>query len=209
MQRKSTSLLWIGLGFGVALAIAAAVVVVFGADGRSIRLALRLTARWSFLLFWMAYAGGAMAALSRPAFGLLARRGRDLGLAFAAAHLVHIGLVVWLYRISDRAPLSGSLFVFFAIGIAWIYLLATLSFGGLAQKLGPRLWRLVRILGMNYILLAFARDFVPPAIHLNSADQEVGRLLAYLPFAAMSIAAPLLCFAAAAQRRWGMRQVAA
>jgi hypothetical protein len=56
--------------------------------------ALRLTARWSFLLFWMAYTGSAMGALFGPAFEVLARRGREFGLAYAAAHLIHLGLVV-------------------------------------------------------------------------------------------------------------------
>lgn len=209
MKHRPAPVLWMGVAFGVALALATAVLVVFGPSGWSIGLVLRLTARWSFLLFWMAYTGGAMAALFGPAFGSLARRGREFGLAFAAAHLVHIGLVVWLYRISDRAPLTGALFVFFAVAIAWTYLLAALSFGGLAQKLGPRLWRLVRILGMNYILLAFARDFVLAVLHPDLAHQGIGRSVEYVPFAAMSVAAPLLCVAAVAHRRWGMRQVAA
>jgi hypothetical protein len=208
MTHKSAPVLWMGVAFAVAFALAAGVLGVFGANGWSIALALRVTARWSFLLFWMAYTGGAIAVLFGPALGLLARRGREFGLAFASAHLVHIGLVVWLYRISDRAPLSGALFVFFAVGIVYTYLLAALSFGALAQKLGPRLWRLVRIVGMNYILLAFARDFVPAVIQ-PGAGQHVGRLLEYVPFAAMSVVAPLLCLAAAAHRRRGLRQVAA
>ncbi|MGD0102524.1 MAG: hypothetical protein ABSC06_00625 [Rhodopila sp.] len=145
-------------------------------------------------------------ALSGPALGLMARRGRELGLAFAAAHLVHIGLVVWLYRISDRPPLSGSLFVFFAFGIVWIYLLAALSFGGLAQKLGPGRWRLVRVLGMNYILLAFARDFVPAAINVVFVRQDIGGMLAYVPFAAMSVAAPVLSLTASVHPRSGIRR---
>jgi hypothetical protein len=60
------------------------------------RVALRMTARWSFLLFWVAYAGGALATLFGPALAPLSGRGREFGLAFAAAHLVHIGLVIWL-----------------------------------------------------------------------------------------------------------------
>ena len=139
------------------------------------------------------------------------RRGREFGLAFAAAHLVHLGLVVWLYRVSGHVPLSGSMFVFvfFTIGIVWTYLLAALSFGGLSRALGPRPWRLLRFLGMNYILLAFARDFVPPVIHSGIVHQEFWQSVSYAPFAAMSVAAPLLCLAAAGHRRWGMRHATA
>jgi hypothetical protein len=206
MRAKPAAGPWIGVAFGVAVALAVAVLAVAGSDPSGIGMALRVTARWSFLLFWMAYAGGATAALFGPALAPLAHRGREFGLAFAAAHLVHLGLVVWLYRVSGRVPLSGSMFVFvfFTIGIVWTYLLAALSFGGLSRALGPRPWRLLRFLGMNYILLAFARDFVPPVIHSGIVHQEFWQSVSYAPFAAMSVAAPLLCLAAAGHRRWGM-----
>jgi hypothetical protein len=167
-------------------------------------MALRLTARWSFLLFWVAYSGGAMTALFGPALAPLARRGREFGLAYAAAQLVHVGLVVWLFQISTRPPLSVKLSVFFIIGIVWTYLLAVLSFEGLAEALGPRDWRTLRIAALNYILFAFALDFVPPVIHPGTAQYGVWRLVEYMPFAAMSVAAPLLVLAAAAHRRLGM-----
>jgi hypothetical protein len=211
MKAKPAAVPLIGVAFGVAIALAAAVLAVVGSDSRGIGTALRVTARWSFLWFWMAYAGGATAALFGPALAPLAHRGREFGLAFAAAQLVHVGLVVWLYQVSGHVPLSGSLFVFlfFTIGIAWTYLLAALSFGGLSRALGPQLWRLLRVLGMNYILLAFARDFVPPVIHSGFAHQDFWQSASYVPFAAMSVGAPLLCFAAAVQRRWGMRHATA
>ncbi|HWM62145.1 MAG TPA: hypothetical protein VNN98_08325, partial [Rhizomicrobium sp.] len=104
-MRKSG--IWMGTAFAIALAITVTVLVLRGTDNKSIRLALELTARWSFLLFWLTYAGGALATLFGWAF--LAGRGREFGLAFAAAHLVHIGLVVWLYQISIKAPLGFGL----------------------------------------------------------------------------------------------------
>ena len=70
---------WMGTSFLIAFALAAIVLAIFGAGERSLVLALRLTARWSFLLFWLAYAGGAMAWLSGQRLGGLARRGRELG----------------------------------------------------------------------------------------------------------------------------------
>ena len=77
------SLTWMGAAFGIALVIAIAVLVVQGADNRGTRLALELTARWSFLLFWLAYAGNAVAGLFH--IDSLAGSGREFGLAFAAA----------------------------------------------------------------------------------------------------------------------------
>lgn len=192
------------MAFGVQLSLAAAVLAIKGTDAKSLGMALRLTARWSFLLFWVAYSGGAMTALFGPALAPLARRGREFGLAYAAAQLVHVGLVVWLFQISTRPPLSGKLSVFFIIGIVWTYLLAVLSFGGLSEALGPRGWRTLRIAGLNYILFAFAFDFVPRVIRPGTAQHGVWRLVEYVPFAAMSVAAPLLVLAAAAYRRLGV-----
>jgi hypothetical protein len=195
MMRKSFT--WMGAAFGIALAIALVALGVHGSDNKGIRLALELTARWSFLLFWLAYAGNAVAVLFGPQN--LAGHSREFGLSFAAAHLVHIGLVIWLYQISVRAPLGPGLFLFFAIGLFWTYVLAGLSFGG-AKALGPTAWRWVRLVGMNYILIAFGRDFVLPVLHPKPAQYNLGHFIYYAPFAVVALAAPLLVLAGNARR---------
>src|SRR5271169_1487085 len=86
---------WMGAALGVALLIVLAVSLL--APEHKLSLALRSTARWSFLLFWLASVGGALATLFGSRFKELAARARDFGLAFASAHLVHLGLVAWLY----------------------------------------------------------------------------------------------------------------
>src|SRR5437763_15461747 len=97
-----------GLAFSVAVALAAAVLLVFGADERGLSIALRFNARFSFLFFWLAYAGGSLAALYGGFFDIFARNRREFGLAFAAAHSVHLALVVWLYRIAHSRPIPNS-----------------------------------------------------------------------------------------------------
>jgi hypothetical protein len=194
-----------GLAFAIALGFATAVLAIRGTGAKGLVRALQVTARWSFLPFWLAYVSGSMSTLFGPTFDALARRGREFGLAYAAAQLVHVGIVVWLFHISSRPPLSGILFAYFTIGIIWTYLLATLSFGRLIEILGPRTWRTLRVVGLNYILSAFAFDFVRPILHRGTAHDELGLLVQYLPFAAMCIAAPLLTIAAAVRRRLGMR----
>lgn len=199
MTQKSLtkkSLTWMGAAFGVALAIAACVLVLQGADNKGIRLALELTARWSFLLFFMAYAGNAVGMLFGPAS--LRGHGRDFGLAFASAHLVHIGLIVWLGYVLGRVPLSGGLLLFFLIALLFTYLLAGLSFGGV-KALGPA-WPPLRFIGMNYILIAFGRDFVLPVLYPKPNQLNIGHFLYYAPFMLMSIAAPLLVLAAHAHK---------
>lgn len=191
------SWVWMGTAFGIALVVAAVVLGLNGPDNESVRLALELTARWSFLLFLLAYTGNALAAL----FGwtVLGGHARDFGLSFASAHLVHIGLVVWLGTILGRAPLTGGLLLFFLIALFFTYLLAALSFGGV-KALGAA-WPPLRFVAMNYILIAFARDFISPMIHPKPEQYNLAHFVAYAPFAALSIAGPLLVLAASARRQ--------
>jgi hypothetical protein len=205
--KRESQWLWIGTAFTVALVLAAAVLVLRGITTKSLGLALQLTARWAFLLFWPAYAGGAMAELCGPIFEPLARRGRAFGLAFAAALTVHLGVVGGLFLFTMRPPLTGWLLAFFLTGAFWAYLLTVFSFGGLARMIGAKAWRVLRVIGLNYILCAFAFDFLRVAIH-RPADYELWRLVQYGPFAAMCIAAPLLVLAAAAHRQFIARRTA-
>lgn len=194
MVRQAELGVGIGLALGVALAAACLVLGVAGPGEKPTRLALEVTARWSFLLFWLAYAGNALAKIS--GWEALSGRARAFGLAFAAAHLVHVGLVIWLSYLLGRIALSGGLLLFFMIGLVFTYLLAAVSFGG-ARAIGPTGWRLLHMVGMNYILIAFARDFVLPVLHPKPAQHTLAHVLAYAPFAVLAVAAPLVLAAAA------------
>ena len=194
-------MLWMSSAFGAALALATAVLVINGTGAKSLISALQVTARWSFLLFWLSYAGGSLATLFGGPFQRLARRGRESGLAYAAAHLIHLGLVGWLILVTSRSPLSRDSTIFFSVAIFWTYLLAILSFGGLSRALGSATWFAVRTIGLNYILFAFAVDFVPGPFSHGRALPGAVHVVGYVPFAAMSVAAPILVIAAAVSRR--------
>ena len=182
-----------GVAFVANLCLAAVIIVIRGADAHGTETALAATARVCFLWFWVAYAGGALANVFGPAFLPLKRHGRDFGLAFASALLVHLGLVGWLCLIG-AAPEKG-VFIFFGTAAAFTFLLAALSFGDLHKRLSPRGWQLLRIVGMNFILYAFLSDFMRNPLHGGTKQ-----LVEYLPFTVMAILAPLLRLAA-----WGLR----
>ena len=97
---------WMGSAFCAALVLAALVLGALGPGVHGTLVALKVTGRFSFLLFWPAYTAGAMTTLFGPAFEPLKRRGREFGLAFASAHLVHLGLVAWITYIG-AAPARG------------------------------------------------------------------------------------------------------
>jgi len=175
--------------FGAALILAVIVIVALGAGERGTVTALRASARFSFLLFWTAYAGRALTALFGAPFQPLKQRAREFGLAFAAAHLVHIGLVGWLCWIG-AAPAVG-VFVFFGVAVIFTYLLTLLSIGNLQQLLGQRWWWLLRTVGMNYIAYAFFVDFVNDPL-----NGSIKHLVLYLPFATLAVVGPFLRLAA-------------
>jgi hypothetical protein len=191
MTQKLDAAPWMAASFGAALVLALMVLTVLGADSHGTIAALRATGRLSYLLFWPAYAGGALAKLFGPRLAPLARRARSFGLAFAAAHSVHVGLVVWLYRISPRPPLSETMFWFFTIAIAWTYLLALLSVARFAGAVGRGRSRFLRSVGIEYIAFAFLVDFVITPLRFG-----VRQPLEYLPFALLAVAGPILRFAA-------------
>jgi hypothetical protein len=178
-------------GFLVAAVLAAIVFGVVGGQDRA-GVALRLTARWSFLLFWFAYTGGAMATLWGPLFTGLARHGREFGLAFAAAQLVHVGLIL----LSG----SGGGMAFFWVGIAFTYLLALFSLPWLRDAMGPRAWRICLAIALNYIALVFAADFIEGPLKSGGIANYP---LSYLPFALLLILGAGLRVAAFVYRKTG------
>jgi hypothetical protein len=181
---------WMVAGFVIALVLTAIIFAILGVGERGTGLALRVTARWSFLLFWFAYAGGAVAKLCGPLYGDLARRGRELGLAFASAQLVHVGLVLWIIHIATK-PVGAM--VFFWAGILCTYLLALFSLGRLRDALGPRLWRGFLTVALEYIAIVFAADFILNPLHAAGLRKYP---LSYLPFALILVAGAGLRIAA-------------
>jgi hypothetical protein len=186
---------WMAAAFLVSLALAAIVLGLFGAGEDGAVLALRVTARWCFLLFWPAYAGGALAKVCGPRFGVLARHGREFGLAFAAALIVHVGLVVWIIHIA--ADQRGSM-TFFWVGVFCTYALALFSWPRLRELLGPLLWRILCTMALEYIALVFAVDFIVEPLHAAGTDKYP---LTYLPFVVMLVGGAGLRLAAFARRR--------
>ena len=185
-----------GAAFCAALISAAVVLADMGWGEKGTIMALRVTARLSFLLFWLAYAGGAMATLFGPTFDILARHGRDFGLSFAAAHLVHIGLIVWLYHVSDHPPALTDWFILLeCIGLVWIYVLAAFSTERLRATLSPNFRRFLYAIGLEYIALIFFLNLV---IGIPFPPHPI-QIISYMPFAILMVVGPLLRWAAMAR----------
>jgi hypothetical protein len=193
MKSRSIEALWMFSAFCAAFFLAASVLAVLGSRERGVHAALAATARLAFLLFWPAYSGGALVSLFGAAFLPLRQHARLLGLAFASALFVHLGLVGLLCLIGSSPPVAT--FIFFGVGAVWAYLLALFSISRLHRALGPIYWRRLSIIGMNYLAYAFIVDFVK-----GPFNGGVRHAVEYVPFALLAIAGPSLRLAAFAQR---------
>jgi hypothetical protein len=198
--RPFTTASWMWTAFLIALALAAIVLVIHGVGERGTGTALRVTARWSFLLFWLAYAGSAIGWLCRPRLNGFARHGRELGLAFASAQLVHVGLVLWIIHIA-KGPVGAMLF--FWVGIFCTYLLALFSLPRLRDALEPRLWRIFRTIALEYIALAFTSDFILSPLHAVGPGKYPPT---YMPFALMLVSGAGLRVVAFLDRKRHLRE---
>jgi hypothetical protein len=185
---------WICGAFCVALVLTVVVLAAMGTGDRGTSIALQLTGRLSLLLFWPAYAGAATAALFGPRFSILAQHGRNFGLAYASAQLVHVGLVAHIVLMSG--PLSlDSIMPFFAIGIVWTYLLALSSMERVSKLFTPGFLRVLRNIGLEYLAVVFFADLV-----LQPIGTHFRHPLEYLPFSILIIVGPILRLAAVMRR---------
>ena len=102
------------------------------------------------------------------------------GTGFGGAHLVHVALVVQLYQISTHAPLSEGLSLFYRGNFLH------LPVGGAVirqsgQAIVPVAWRWIRLIGMNYILLAFGQDFLLPILYPKPGQMNAAHFLPICP----------------------------
>ena len=184
-MRPALLIFWMLSVFAIALGLALATLGIADAGETGTNLALAVTARFSFLLFWLAYAGGPLASLFGQAFLPLKQHGRECGLAFASAQQVHIGLVVWLCYLG--AVPSTHTFVIFGIALFFLYLITFFSFSHTRRTLYPAAQRIIFSAGLNYIAFAFAFDFLRVSL-----QGGLRHILFYLPFSFLSVAGPLL-----------------
>ena len=189
---------WMLGAFLPSLLLAWCMLAILGTAAPGTVFALQVTARWAYIFFWLAYTGSALATVCGPRLAPLARRRRELGLAFAAAMVPHAALVAWLFYILPTPPMSRARIVYFGVALVLTYLLALLSIRCVSAKLTPALSRRIRFLGVEYIALAFLRDFLRLPLHSSLPER-----LSYVPFIALAVVATLLRLAHLfANRSW-------
>ena len=122
-------------------------------------MATRLTARFSFPVFLLAWSASALAALFPGGWRTaLLRRRRAVGLAFAAAHFVHLGFILIVVLVFHHAPPAITVY-----GGGFVYLLiaamALTSNDAAVNIMGRKAWKALHVTGSVAILLVFANSY--------------------------------------------------
>jgi hypothetical protein len=111
MKAPRNTWIWVTGAFCASLGLALAFVA--GSRHRDFSVALATSARVAFLSFWPACVGRALTSLFGTVFLPLKQHGRELGLAFAAALVVHLGFVIRLCVVGPTP--SRQTFVIFGV----------------------------------------------------------------------------------------------
>jgi hypothetical protein len=125
-------------------------------------------------------------------FAPVRRLGKEFGLSFAAVEIVHLSLVVRLCVVGDTPSLPT--FILFGTAAIFTYLIALISVDAIRIRIHNRLGWGIKTIGLHVIAYAFAFDFFREPF-----GHGLKHILAYLPFAALSLIGPALRLAAAAK----------
>lgn len=123
-------------------------------------MATRLTARFAFPIFLLAWSASAVATLFPGGWRTaLLRRRRAVGLSFAAAHFVHLAFIlivafVFQHRLNPVSVYGGG-FVYLLIAT-----MAATSNDASVKALGPARWKLLHTIGGVGVLLVFTNSYV-------------------------------------------------
>ena len=135
----------------------------------AIRLAIRVTARTSLLLFCTAFAASALAGWwrGRVTRALLVYR-RQIGLGFAFSHAVHLAAIIAFARVAPaQFGAATSIVTYLGGGLGYVLIaaMAATSFDRSARWLGARRWRLLHGVGGYYVWIVFANSYGRRALH--------------------------------------------
>src|SRR5271169_1141728 len=159
-------------------------------DEMTIRVAIRTTARISFVLFLGAFLGNALYSFMPVATTRWLKAKKDaFVLGFAASHTVHLAFILTLVvAIGREQAFKGTMVVAFTTGFLFIYALAA----GVLFRRRPFLSSHLEALAHYYLMALFTVSFTRHAI---------ARPLFYTPFALIAITALGVRIAAAIRSR--------
>jgi DMSO/TMAO reductase YedYZ heme-binding membrane subunit len=164
-------------------------------------LALRMTARVSFVWFMLAFIAAPLQQLrpSRVSAWLLSRR-RALGVIFGLSMAIHVGFILRLYDLHApaRPPMVTDADFFIGIpGLVLVALLTITSLEALKRRLGPTAWQRLHTTGIWVVWAIFFLCLVDSVGRKETAHP----VLAYHMFIAVLLLGLAMRVVAARRRR--------
>ncbi|MDH3748066.1 MAG: hypothetical protein OER97_07635 [Gammaproteobacteria bacterium] len=151
--------------FGVIVPTTVAAIVYLQAAGitdDNLNMLLRLTARISFMIYLVVFVARPMRELfANITTKWLLRERRSLGIAFAAMHTVHLGLIAYRFNTIPGLDYEPSNSIVGGTAYALLYLMLITSFDAPARALGPKSWKRLHKIGLYYIGLIFVSTLLP------------------------------------------------
>lgn len=151
--------------FGTSLPLALACFLYLksrGASDANLMLLLTLTARIAFMIYLLIFVARPLRQLlPNDVTKWLLRERRLLGIAFAAVHTVHLGLILTRH---DLDSLLGRPLIGTAVGATaylLMYLMLLTSFDAPARRIGPKNWRRLHKTGLYFIGFVFLATLLP------------------------------------------------
>lgn len=158
----------IGTAFGLIL-------IFQGVNEASWRMAIRLTARTSCILFLLAFCASALRRFKATKLtNWLLRNRRYLGLSMAVSHGFHAVAIAGVAILTSENMVRDNHGA--NLGYLFIILMTITSFERPAALLGRRNWRILHTVGMYYLWLSFTYAF---------SERLHESWLIYIPFVAL------------------------
>jgi methionine sulfoxide reductase heme-binding subunit len=183
------------------LGLAVAILAFAGSGRDGTELALRSTARVSFVWFLLAFLATPLARLRPGALGewLLDRRGA-IGIVFGLSMSMHVAFILrlyWLYAPARPPMVNDTDFSIGIPGLVFVALMTATSFLEPRRRLGEAWWHRLHTTGIYFVWSIFFLCLVDSVGRKNSDHP----LLAYYAFIAALVGAMTLRIAAAAAMR--------
>jgi sulfoxide reductase heme-binding subunit YedZ len=189
-------LLWIVGATLCGLTVAAAIMIVGGGDRDATRLALRATARVSFVYFVLAFVAAPLARLHPTTWTRwLLRHRRAFGIAFGATMSVHVGCILRLYALylPERPPMvTDADFLIGVPGLVLVGLMTTTSAVAVRRRMAAAAWRRLHRVGIWVVWSIFFLCLVDSVGRKETAHPVLG----YWAFVTVLLAALGVRFAA-------------
>jgi sulfoxide reductase heme-binding subunit YedZ len=184
----------VGAAASVVFLSVALVVLTSANPVEAARSAIRITARFSIVLFLLAFTASAVWRFWPNAWTSWQRRNRRyFGVSFAVSHFTHLAAIAALRRVAPEelaADANAITWIFGGLAYVFIAAMTLTSFDRTAQMLGPRAWSLLHTAGSYYIWLIFANSYIARAVQMPE----------YVPIAILVVSALVLRIAARVSR---------